>query len=39
MKLNPDCISDILFAIEERTSMKTLFYLDEDSCPTMLRLN
>lgn len=32
MKLNPDCIRDILFAIEERTSMKNLFYLDEDGC-------
>lgn len=27
MKLNPDCIRDILFAIEEKTSMKTLFIL------------
>ena len=35
MKLNPDCIRDILFAIEEKTSMKTLFYLDEDNCHTI----
>ncbi len=32
MKLNPDCIRDILFAIEDRTTMSKVFYLDKDIC-------
>lgn len=32
MKLNPDCIREILFAIEETTTMHRAFYLDEDNC-------